>query len=560
MIKARGWKAKGLITIHSAGIGWDAKARRYVLPVADLATGEVVDLRLYAPDVAPGANKMMHRKGGTARLYAPGGFDAGESVVLCEGEWDALVARERGFNAVGTTGGAGTVPRLEFLEPLRGCTVILAFDCDDAGRIGADKWARRLTEDLGCAVAIADLGLGDKEDVSDWFVKYGKSAKKFRKKLDAAVPWAVVGEGYEEILAAVRAEFLVELETATDHLVGLMNDEDVAALPAIPYIIDGWLPTGTYGVLFGEPGVMKTFLLLSMSRAVRRGTRWQDNKTDKGAVLFYQGEGVRQFKDRSAAWDERYPLREDQSMAPVYYKDGNFDLTKPEQVASAINTVRMLEETSGVAMKLLVIDPLVEFMTGDENGEGMELASRGLRALARLLDCAVVVGHHTNASGERERGAAHLRQRAGTFIRMEWLDEGAGRVGLFQHKQRNSEKLALILELRKVGASLVLEWIDNTDAQEYVRAKEGDRRKTKEAGNERERDKRMRDIRVALRKAKKPLNMTALIGEVGGDPTRLGALLREMEESGVVVKEDLGDGRSKFFSLTPDWEHEGPRG
>lgn len=90
-----------------------------------------------------------------------------------------------------------------------------------------------------------------------------------------------------DVLADIRALFLASDDHAEDHYDEIHDDHDVQSLPMPEYVIDGWIPRGLYSVLYGAPGVGKTFALLAMSRAVRRGTRWQDNKTRKGAVLFY---------------------------------------------------------------------------------------------------------------------------------------------------------------------------------------------------------------------------------------------------------------------------------
>lgn len=46
----------------------------------------------------------------------------------------------------------------------------------------------------------------------------------------------------------------------------------------------------------------------------------------------------------------------------------------------------------------------------------MDAASRGLRALAQYLGCAVVAGHHSNAEGGRTRGTDHLYMRCGAYV------------------------------------------------------------------------------------------------------------------------------------------------
>jgi hypothetical protein len=81
------------------------------------------------------------------------------------------------------------VPAVELLEPLRGRAVFVAFDCDDAGRTGAEKWATRLAG-LGCRVHVVDLGLPDKgADVSDWFTQYGRGAGDLRALLNSTPQW-----------------------------------------------------------------------------------------------------------------------------------------------------------------------------------------------------------------------------------------------------------------------------------------------------------------------------------------------------------------------------------
>ncbi|MBM2621200.1 toprim domain-containing protein [Actinoplanes sp. LDG1-06] len=173
-------------TLDDADVGWNG--REYTIPVYDPASHELVDLQRYAI-----GGKLVHRKGGKARLYAtPEGFDPSSLVLVCEGVWDVLAARQHGLNAVGVTGGAGSVPK--DLSALTGCDVSIVFDSDDEGRKGARKLAAAL---VGAArsVCIADLGLPDKGDVRDWLVKLGIPAGEL---LDLAK----AGQPYDETTAA----------------------------------------------------------------------------------------------------------------------------------------------------------------------------------------------------------------------------------------------------------------------------------------------------------------------------------------------------------------------
>lgn len=69
---------------------------------------------------------------------------SGQPVILCEGEADVICARSHGLNAVTQTGGAGTWKRA-FSEALRGRDVVIAYDADLAGLLGAMRVVTDLT-------------------------------------------------------------------------------------------------------------------------------------------------------------------------------------------------------------------------------------------------------------------------------------------------------------------------------------------------------------------------------------------------------------------------------
>lgn len=359
----------------------------------------------------------------------------------------------------------------------------------------------------------------------------------------------------DAVLRAVRGEFLVRPETEPDHLADLLTDEDIRKLPPVKWVVDGWVPRGTYTVVYGPPGVGKTLALLGMTRAVRRGTRWQNWPTDKGATVYYQGEGLAQFRDRIEAWDEQYPLRKDQSMAPGLHAERVVDLTQPEGVAALIRTVRGVEDSAKEKVRLLVIDPLVEFMTGEENGAGMELVSRGLRALAKLLDVGVVVGHHSNASGERERGAAFLRMRAGAVVRME-INDDTESIGLVQQKQRNGEPVAMVVSMVNVADSVVLEYQHNASGLDVAAYSAAQGRRKSEAKNEAKTSALRTDqdkVIAALREAVSPLTTNGLQKATGLNSRRIGVVVQPLIQDRIVATTS-GLNNSVLHELADDWK------
>lgn len=98
------------------------------------------------------------------------------TILITEGEKDMLTAKSLGIkSAVAKLGGART--------PLIGGVnfdnkrVVLIYDCDDTGRKGAEIDAAYLITKHACSVKIIDLGLNDKEDLNDYFIKYKHSVQ-----------------------------------------------------------------------------------------------------------------------------------------------------------------------------------------------------------------------------------------------------------------------------------------------------------------------------------------------------------------------------------------------
>lgn len=452
-------------TLEYFKVGTDSE--RITIPIR--VRGKWRNVRRYLPH-ADGKDKMLNLPGfGSVTLAYVETFRGSTlPIVVTEGELDAMLLWQeaRGRLGVATgTGGAGNVPR--DLSALAGREVFVAYDLDDAGRAGAEKFAAAARK-AGATAHVLDLARlnlrGKGADVSDYLLQHGGSVDALVAEMDrlrSADP-----DAGDDVLAAIEQMFLVADDVALDHLADGLTDDQISELTPPRFVVDRWLPRGFFSTLWGAPGVMKTFAILDLLRHVRAGEPWHTFATERGAVLMYEGEGLSQLQGRIAAWDERYP---DSALAPSLSFQRFVDLTRPEGVAAIVRTALGFQARTGVPVNLIAIDPLVEFMTGEENGDGNEQASRGLRALAQYLDIAVLVGHHANAAGERSRGTEHLRMRAGAHIRMERADDGT--VAMVQEKQKNAAPLAIMFQPSPVGSSLVLESLGSLPADAYVARK-----------------------------------------------------------------------------------------
>lgn len=171
--------------------------------------GILVDTRTYNPNPKEGEPKIRSEKNAKALLFPYDEWvDDKRDTLLCAGENDTLLARIKGFNAVETTLGEGSVPRL-LLNKFKGRRVFIAYDCDEAGRKSSSRIGFFL-KDAGADVYIVNLGLTgtkDDKDITDFFINNGKRPEDLQALINQAAPYT-----QEEYIAQKNKEFeLVDL-------------------------------------------------------------------------------------------------------------------------------------------------------------------------------------------------------------------------------------------------------------------------------------------------------------------------------------------------------------
>lgn len=171
-----------LIDLHL--LGWNGE--RITLPIFD-REGRFAFFKLAKdPDDQREGPKMLATPGSSIELY---GWERlrvkPPRIILCEGEFDRFVLEGHGFGAVTSTGGAG-VFRPEWAEAFREIPdVYICFDRDEMGQRGA----RRVAVMIPHAKLVAlpeEVGLGG--DVTDFFVRLGRTREDFLRLLETAQP------------------------------------------------------------------------------------------------------------------------------------------------------------------------------------------------------------------------------------------------------------------------------------------------------------------------------------------------------------------------------------
>ncbi len=170
--------------IHKHLLGWNGQ--RITIPIPN-REGKFTFFKLAKdPNDRSDNPKMLSTRGAHAEIY---GWERvlakPDQVITCEGEFDRLVLEGQGFATVTSTGGAMTF-RPEWAEVLKEIRqVFICFDNDAAGRLGVERVARLIPQ--ARVVCLPDE-VGEGGDVTDFFVRLGKTREEFLKLLEAATP------------------------------------------------------------------------------------------------------------------------------------------------------------------------------------------------------------------------------------------------------------------------------------------------------------------------------------------------------------------------------------
>src|SRR5437016_4061411 len=170
-----------LIDFHL--LGWNGN--RITIPIYN-REGEIAFFKLAKDPEDQTGPKMMASPGGYAELYDWGALLPEPSrIIICEGEFDRMVLEANGFIAVTSTAGAGVFKKEWAKVFVNIPEVYICYDRDEAGEKGAERVAGLIPH-----ARIVELPeeVGEGGDVTDYFVRLGRSREEVIRLLEAAQP------------------------------------------------------------------------------------------------------------------------------------------------------------------------------------------------------------------------------------------------------------------------------------------------------------------------------------------------------------------------------------
>lgn len=140
--------------------------------------GKCINIRRHSIKKGVKAKMLSYKTGyGSLKLF-PEEQVLNDDLLMCEGELDAILAIQMGFNAMAVTGGAGSW-KDHFSDLFKGKRVNICYDIDQAGRDGALLVCRKLAL-AGATVknVVLPISTPPNGDVTDFFIVHGLSANE----------------------------------------------------------------------------------------------------------------------------------------------------------------------------------------------------------------------------------------------------------------------------------------------------------------------------------------------------------------------------------------------
>jgi len=206
------------------------------------------------------------------------------------------------------------------------------------------------------------------------------------------------------------------------------------------WVIQGLISEGSVSVVAGFPGTKKSYAMLTAAMAVASGLPWIGFTTHKGPVLVIDQEsGTRRLIKRLEQVLNGMKCKPE---IPLFYTTEPLNL----RVKEGINSLDQFIKSKKA--KLVVIDALADIMPGaDENTvKDVGPVFLSLRKIAEDNNCAIVIIHHANKSGDY-RGSTSISASVDLLV-MVTSNPNSEHIQFKMEKARDIEALLFAAKIR----------------------------------------------------------------------------------------------------------------
>ncbi len=214
----------------------------------------------------------------------------------------------------------------------------------------------------------------------------------------------------------------------TDRQYVFYNTDELMGLKPQEWLIQGVVREDGLALLFGPPAEGKSFVAIDWALCVATGKPWLDKYPVKqGHVVYVAAEGGGGIRKRVAAWKQFHCISHVPEVTWYLdtlnvFEDGavdafmgqledRFDDPESKKVEHRLDPdTGKWEKQVHMDLRLVVIDTLSRNFGGeDENSNAMAVFVEQVETFAKRHGALVLIVHHTNAQGTKERGHTALR-------------------------------------------------------------------------------------------------------------------------------------------------------
>ncbi len=279
----------------------------------------------------------------------------------------------------------------------------------------------------------------------------GSALREYRARRDSREVINLYAAGItEETLENPRATptFKVELVKAKHEFATVLNTlEADAVIPQLfqsttnslnthaaetPWLVDYLFAVGGVSGIIGEPKSTKSWMALDIAISVALGSKALNHFTvpkPRRVAYFFAEDLQSAINSRIRAFAEgrSIPTQAFSDNLFIQPRGTNIDISKDLDCAQIIASCRMI----GGDLGLLILDPFRDIHTGSENdSDSMSQVMKRLRALSTILNCTVLIVHHSKkvdpayagSDGSEIRGSSTINAALDSRLILQDLD------------------------------------------------------------------------------------------------------------------------------------------
>lgn len=206
----------------------------------------------------------------------------------------------------------------------------------------------------------------------------------------------------------------------------------------LAWLVRDYIEEDTLAVMYGSPGMGKSFLALDISCCIATGIPFHGHDVKQGGVFYIAGEGHNGIARRLKAWTQHHGIPD--MPAELFVSEAPTDLVNDVNVWRVAEAIRQRVNATGVVPRLIVIDTMARNFFGDENSAAdVGRFVSNVDSIRRPWGATVLIVHHSGKDNSKgARGSSALK--GAVDAEYEVSRPGGGKqIELTAHKMKDAE-------------------------------------------------------------------------------------------------------------------------